>query len=54
MLSIANALTFLFLAVIWSKTGWLNVLVKFVLITLALFNAFQVLKHFGYIVKAAL
>jgi len=54
MLSIVNSLMFLVLCVIWSKHGWANVLLKLVFVLLFVANTFQVLKHLGYIVKAAL
>lgn len=36
-----NALMFIFLHVIWSKSSLLNILVKTALLVLALFNGFE-------------
>jgi len=41
LLFIVNALVFSFLYVIWKKSDWLNMSIKFVLFILAIANAFQ-------------
>jgi len=40
-----------FLSYVWSNNSWLNVWIKFTLITLTGWSIFNVLQHLGYIVK---
>ena len=40
-----------FLGIMWTKTGWFDVLIKFTLISNAMFGLFVLLTELGYVVK---
>lgn len=50
-LSLINLVVIAFFALVWAKTSWPNLSVKFALITLTVFNAVYVFQSFGYVVK---
>lgn len=51
MFYIASLVIFAFLFTIWSKNGWTNMLIKFVLCGMTGWSTFEMLNYFGYIVN---
>jgi hypothetical protein len=50
-LSVVNLVVIALFAMIWVTTNWLNLLIKFGLITITVFNAVYVFQSLGYVVK---
>jgi hypothetical protein len=51
VLYLFNTIVFGILGIMWSKNGFLNLLVKIILIVGALLNLLYTLKDFGYLIK---
>lgn len=52
MLYIFNAIVLLWIGVMWSKSDWLNLSIKLILIGMFLANTFYTLQAYGWIVRA--
>lgn len=48
---IANFVVFTFLALVWGMKDWVNFALKFVFLSLMIFNGVVLFQHFGFIVK---
>ena len=49
--NISTTIMILFLAVIWTRSGIFNMLIKFLLVLLTIYGIFICFKDFGFVVK---
>lgn len=47
-----NVVMFMFLALIWTSNTWLNIFIRFLIITGIFANGIELFTQLGYVVKA--
>jgi len=48
--NVLSTVLFIFLFIIWQKSDWINVLVKYTFIIMSIYGIFICLKDFGFII----